>query len=189
MPPLPLDLQDVIDQIDRADRAADTLASSVTDAQFHWQPNGGRGWSIAQCLEHLSKINELYGNAVRTGVTLASERGWCRQDPLRLGVFGRLFVNGQEPPVKRRFRAPGNVQPASSSPRDEVLRSYHDAHAKFRTLVADCAEIDVNRATFKNPFVSALRVRVGTGLRVIPAHDRRHLWQAEQVKGATGFPR
>jgi hypothetical protein len=31
-------------------------------------------------------------------------------------------------------------------------------------------------------------VRVATGLRVIVAHNRRHLWQAEQVKKHPQFP-
>jgi hypothetical protein len=33
-----------------------------------------------------------------------------------------------------------------------------------------------------------VRFSIATGLFVIAAHDRRHLWQAEQVKQAPGFP-
>jgi hypothetical protein len=40
----------------------------------------------------------------------------------------------------------------------------------------------VNGATFTNPFIKFVRVSVATGLNVIAAHDRRHLWQAEQVE-------
>ncbi|MEX2663206.1 MAG: hypothetical protein WD227_14850 [Vicinamibacterales bacterium] len=39
----------------------------------------------------------------------------------------------------------------------------------------------MNRATFQNPFIPVIRMRVSTGLHVVAAHDRRHLWQAEQV--------
>ena len=56
-------------------------------------------------------------------------------------------------------------------------------------LISDSADLDVNRATFKNPFLSVIKVRVGTALRLIAAHDRRHLWQADQVKKAPDFPR
>ncbi len=41
--------------------------------------------------------------------------------------------------------------------------------------------MDLNRIRFKNPFVHLLSFTVGTGLLIILAHDRRHLWQAEQV--------
>jgi hypothetical protein len=32
-------------------------------------------------------------------------------------------------------------------------------------------------------------MRAGTGLRIIIAHERRHVWQAWGVREATGFPR
>jgi hypothetical protein len=41
---------------------------------------------------------------------------------------------------------------------------------------------------FKNPFVPLLRFTIGTGLLVINAHDRRHLWP-ERVEDAPGFPK
>jgi hypothetical protein len=55
-------------------------------------------------------------------------------------------------------------------------------------LIRDAAEIDLTRATFQNPFIPIVRMRVATGLAILPAHDRRHLWQAEQVQLAPGYP-
>jgi hypothetical protein len=185
---LPDDLQDVLQQIDAADRAADDMVSGLTDEQLHWQPDAGRAWSIAQCLEHLGKINRLYGDAVWTGVELARSRGWTRTGPIAPSIFGRWFIGSMEPPVRRKLRAPSQAQPGSTTPRDQILRRYHDAHESIRRLIAESADLDVNRATFRNPFISLVRVRVGTALLVIAAHDRRHLWQAEQVRRAPGFP-
>jgi hypothetical protein len=188
MAALPPDLQDVLDQITQADHAGTVLAAGVMDAQFHWQPRDGRGWSIAQCLEHLATMNELYGGCVRRGVELARSKGWRRTGPIASTFFGRRFIASQEPPVTRRLTAPSKTQPGSSRTREEILQLYHDAHRKLRDTITDCADIDVNRATFQNPFLPLIKVRVGTGLRIIAAHDRRHVWQAEQVKKATGYP-
>ncbi len=185
---LPADLQDVIDQIDAADRAADVLNTGLSDRQFHWQPDGGRKWSIAQCLEHLTAINTLYAGGMRGAVEEARRQGWARRGPLAPGPFGRFFIRSQEPPVKRRLRTPGKVSPASGAARDEVLRRYHAVHDTLRQLAREAAAIDANRATFANPFLKLLRVKVATGLQLLPAHDRRHLWQAEQVKALPDFP-
>ena len=189
MAQLPDDLQDVLNQIDAADRAADALVEGVSDAQFHWQPNEGRSWSISQCLEHLGNMNVLYGGTTRTGVELARSKGWRRTGPIKSNVFGRWFIASQEPPVKRRLRSPAGALPKSTKSRAEVLALYHDAHEQIRDMIHACADLDVNRATFTNPFISIIKVRVGTALRIMAAHDRRHLWQAEQVKKAPGFPR
>jgi hypothetical protein len=34
-----------------------------------------------------------------------------------------------------------------------------------------------------------VRMRLATALQIIPAHDRRHLWQARQVLARPEFPR
>jgi DinB superfamily len=185
---LPDDLQDVLNQIDAADRAADDIVQGLRDTQFHWQPDDGRAWSIAQCLEHLANMNVLYGGAARTAVDHATSQGWRRTGPIASSKAGRWFIASQEPPVKRKLRSPSSVVPQSTKSRAEVMAHYHDAHARIRQLIHDCADVDVNRATFQNPFLSLIKVRVGTALRIIASHDRRHLWQADQVKRAAGFP-
>jgi hypothetical protein len=37
---------------------------------------------------------------------------------------------------------------------------------------------------FKNPFIHGVRFSLATGLYVIAAHERRHLWQAWRVREA-----
>ena len=186
---LPADLQQILHDIDAADGTAERLAASCTDEQFYWRPRNGAGWSIAQCLDHLATINAFYVKAIQTGVDDAKARGWKRHGPLKPGIFGALFINSLEPPVKRRQRAPRGMQPALSKDRHQVLSDYRAAHDSIRRLIADAADIDVNRARYRNPFLKVVNFRVSTGLRVITAHDRRHLWQADQVREAAGFPR
>jgi hypothetical protein len=186
---LPPDLQKILDDLDGADAAADALAADLTDEQFRWQPDEGRRWSVGQCLEHLAKSNATYGVAMRDAVEEAKRRGWSRRGPLAPGFFGRQFIASLEPPVKRRTRAPGKILPQSQLTRAEIMRRYHDAHEQVREIVQASASIDANRSTFKNPFLGLIRVKVATGLRVITAHDRRHLWQAQQVIRRPDFPR
>jgi hypothetical protein len=62
-----------------------------------------------------------------------------------------------------------------------IMQAYRDAHEHIRRLIEAAADIDANRATFRNPFIRIVNVRVATGFQVISAHDRRHLWQADNV--------
>ena len=185
---LPADLQRLLEEIEDADQAGDVIASKLSDEQFNWQPDGGRGWSVAQCLEHLAAINVVYGDAIVTGIERARRNGWRRSGPLTPGFFGRKFIASQEPPVKRRVSAPGKVRPGSRLPRTEILRRYHEAHDRVKQAIREAAPIDANRATFANPFLGVVRVKVATGLLVVAAHDRRHLWQAEQILRRPDFP-
>ena len=181
---LPPDLQRLADDLEAADRTAEALAARLPGDEFFWQPDEGRRWSVALCLDHLAVANAVYGGAVAAGLQHAKERGWTRRGPARPGFFGRLFVWSLEPPVTSRTGAPAAIKPRPARSRDEILAAFHQAHDALRSLIREAAEVDVNRATFPNPFIPLIKVRVSTGLHVVAAHDRRHLWQAEQVEQA-----
>lgn len=184
MATLPPDLQRYYDDMDAADAAAEALAARVSDDQFFWQPDGGRRWSIALCLDHLAVTNAIYGGAIRDAVDRARAAGSTRTGPCAPGFFGRRFIASLEPPVKRRSSAPGKIKPRPATDRAGILQAFRAAHDDLRQCITDAAAIDVNRATFPNPLFGLVRVKVSTALGVIAAHDRRHLWQAEQVERA-----
>ncbi len=87
--------------------------------------------------------------------------------------------------------------PSSTRPEDrprhkaEVWPEFVRFHSHVRAAIASMADVDLNAATFPNPFVPGglVRMRVGTALRVVAAHERRHLWQAWRVREAEAFPR
>ena len=186
---LPQDVQRVIDQLDEADRHADALVANLSDAQFHWQPDGGRRWSVAQCLEHLAVGAEVYLAGMRGAVDRAKEERSVRRGPLAPGFFGRQFANSLEPPVRFRGRAPTAIVPSSTLSRAEILSRFHGSHAALKAMAREAATIDANRATFQNPFLKMVRMKLSSAFQVINAHDRRHLWQAEQVIARPDFPR
>jgi hypothetical protein len=181
MSTLPTDLQPFWDDLESADQRALDLSGSLTDEEFFWQPDGGRRWSVALCLDHLAVANAVYGASIAHALDVARSRGWTRQGPGRPGFFGRKFAESLEPPATRRTRAPGKIRPMAARGREEILKEYRTAHDRIRDLLRAASTADTNRATFRNPFIGFVRVKVATGFLVISAHDRRHLWQAEQV--------
>jgi hypothetical protein len=186
--PLRHDLQQVLDELDAVDRAVDMLVAPLSDAQFFWQPDEGRSWSIAQCLEHLAVGNTIYGDGIAAGLEAARARGRTGGGPIAPSLIGRLFINSMEPPVKRRRRAPAKILPPPNRTREDIMRSFREAHGRIRDQIHAAAGIDVNGATFTNPFIRVVRMRVGTAFRVIAAHDRRHVWQAQNVRRRPDFP-
>ena len=184
MPTLPDDVQKLIEDMNAADRVAEELSAGLSDEDFFWRPDGGKRWSVALCLDHLAVANDIYGRAIETGIADARARGWQRKGPMAPGFFGRKFAESLEPPAKRRTRAPGKIKPQDARGRTEILTAYRAAHDRVRELLVEAATLDANRATFQNPFIGIVRMKVSSGFHVIAAHDRRHLWQAQQVVAA-----
>ena len=185
---LPEDIQSVLNDLTATAAAAERLSTATTDAQFEWQPSGGRSWSIGQCLDHLAIVASLYTKAIRPAVDAARTGGSRRNGPLSPGPFGAWFIRSQEPPPRRRFRAPAKIGPHPTISRTDVMERYREAHRNLRRLVEDSALIDANATTFANPFVRAIRMRVATGLLVLASHERRHIWQAKRIPQSEGYP-
>ena len=54
----------------------------------------------------------------------------------------------------------------------------------MRAFLRRYADIDLAAVRFPNPFVRRVQFSLATGLHVVAAHERRHLWQAWRVRRA-----
>lgn len=187
----PADLQAILNELDRTDAEARQLVSTLTEAQLNWQPGGGTGWSVAQCLDHLARSTALYAPALLEAVRKAKAKASSRRagTPIQPPWLGRWFIRDLEPPPKRKFKSPKKARPATQQLNSaNVLKAFLAAHDQVRTVIEEARELDLNRIRFRNPFLRFLPWTIGTGLLILGAHDRRHLWQAEQVLKAMQEP-
>lgn len=180
---LPDDLQSVLNELDRIDEEARQLVTSLTEAQLNWH-SSPTAWSVAQCLAHLGQMNSVLTVALRTAVRQADKNSVMPRKPIQPGWFGRWFIGQMEAPPRRKMKAPRQGIPEPHKSGEEILRAFIAAHDELRSLIHEAQELDLNRIHFRNPFIWLLRYSVGTALLVIGAHDRRHLWQANQVRAA-----
>jgi hypothetical protein len=189
--PYPEDLQAILNELDRTDAEARNLVSKLTEAQLNWQPGGGTGWSVAQCLDHLTQSTVLYTPALQASVRKAKAKAFLEhtRKPIQPPWLGRWFIRDLEPPPKRKFKSPKKARPATQQLNSaNVLKAFLAAHDQVRAVIEEARELDLNRIRFRNPFLRFLPWTVGTGLLILGAHDRRHLWQAQQVLKAMQEP-
>ncbi len=184
---LPPDLKAVLNDLEKSDLEACRIANALSDVQFNWRPSE-RAWSIAQCLDHLGRANTIYAVALQEAVRKARFAPLRRNGPIRPAWFSRLFIWSLEPPPRIRMRAPKKIVPGASYKGEDVLQMFLRSQEDVRSVLQESADLDLNCIRFRNPFIGFLRFTVGAGLLIVAAHDRRHLWQAEQVRRAACFP-
>lgn len=185
--PLPEDLQALRAKLEASDREAHALLHDLNEEQLNWRPDE-RSWSVAQCLDHLNVANRAYLAPMLGAVERARRAGDVQLAPIRPGFLGRWFVSTLEPPPKRRLPAPGKIVPALRKGRAELTEEWRLVQTELTAVLREGAGIDLNAARFVNPLLPLIRFSVGTGFLIIDAHERRHLWQAEQVRRKPGFP-
>jgi hypothetical protein len=176
----------LIGEVNDADQFAQRLVAGLTIKQLNWQPGPG-AWSVGQCLEHLALANNAYLAPISDA--LAGQPRHVVEE-IRPGWCARWFISSAiEPsPRTRRVSAPKSIVPGSSGVDLAVLDRFVEGNRMFRDLIRRASDYDVNSIRFRNPFFPLLRFTVGSGLRIVAGHERRHLLQAERVKQAGGFP-
>lgn len=180
---LPTELRELLDQIDACEKEAVSLVADLDEESVNRRPPPGTAWSVAQCLDHLTVMNGFYLRDVKAHVDRARAAGIAPFAGLGPTPPGRWFVASMEPPPRFKMKARRQVMPHARFALADVLPSYIASLATYRELVHACAAVDVNRVVLPNPFFKQIRMRVSTMLLIIPAHDRRHVWQAGVVKG------
>src|SRR5688500_7209137 len=99
------------------------------------------------------------------------------------GMMGGWFVRSLDAPVKPRFKmkAPAKIVPRESPALADAAAQFFAIQNQVRVFLRKYADIDLAGVRFPNPFIRGVRFSLATGLHVIAAHDRRHVWQAWNV--------
>src|SRR5687768_14471156 len=126
-----------------ADRVMARIADDLT---FSWQPNDGRGWSVGQCLDHLSQTNRLYMASIRDALANAPRGEKPATAPIVSSWFGRRFAQSMEP-GSMKMKAPKKVVPRSATSRQQVWTEFARGLDELEAIIRDAERIDLNRAT------------------------------------------
>jgi hypothetical protein len=180
---LPVDIQELEEALEAAERDARSVVAGLTEARGVWRADPG-SWSVAECLDHLATANRVYLRAMQPAAARAHAEGRQRRRPAQPGLIGGWFVQYLEPPVKTllKSKAPRKIRPRASPALNDAVTAFLASQDEVRTFLRTYAGIDLTGVRFPNPFIRGVRFSLATGLHVIAAHERRHLWQAWRVR-------
>lgn len=148
-----------------------------------------RGWSIAQCIDHLNTTARLYLPQLDEGIANAIRQGLYGEGPYKYGWFARMAVTMMEPPPRMRVKAPAAFQPPPGRTRREIMAAFRAYQVQYVDRLRQANGLDLARARVRSPAASWIFFPLGTGFAMMTAHERRHLWQARNVLESPGFPR
>ena len=170
---------------DAADRDARALIAGLSEDAGTWRA-APDSWSIAECLDHLATGNRVYLHAMQPAAERALTDGRRHRRPAMPGLFGGWFVRSLEPPVSSRFKlkSPTKIRPRRGPTLADAATQFLASQDEVRAFLQRYADIDLAGVSFPNPFIRGIRFSLATGLHVLAAHQRRHLWQAHNIRQA-----
>ncbi|HEY0080883.1 MAG TPA: DinB family protein [Pyrinomonadaceae bacterium] len=187
--PLVEELEDYRTQVEAIRKEARELLEGLNDRQFNWRQAEGR-WSIGECLAHLNLTGQVYLRTVDKGIKQARSEQLFSRGPYRHGLLGRWFLRATEPPVRRvKVKAPKVIAPLPEHLLAVVAPAFMSLQDAVLQRIREANGLDLGRARIKSPFLGLLRLSLGQSILAILAHERRHLWQARQVRNDPSFPK
>jgi hypothetical protein len=168
-------------------RDVETLMAGLSREQFNWQPDGGRRWSIAQNVDHLTRANCEYVGPLDRAISRSPGR--AERVPGVPNWFGAWFIGQLEPPVKMKMKAPSALIPNLDLDPVAARQALDDSIDAVKAALDRAWAIELNRTRFANPFLKGLPAfNVAAGFLIVLAHMRRHVAQATAVRSRADFP-
>jgi DinB family protein len=176
-----LDCDHYAQELKDARLRAEALVSGLTPAQLTKRPHPGK-WSIAECIVHLNVTAAVVQSLMEKAIARGKRDNTLGTGPFDIGPKGRLLVWFAEPPPKIRIPAPRNIRPpARIDDPLKLLPQFLKAQDEWERLIKEAAGLHQDKLKIA-PLLSPFRARLSAAVPWMLAHQRRHLWQAENVK-------
>jgi hypothetical protein len=190
--PLDAEIAMLVTEIDANLSHAESITHGLTREQFAWRLEPGR-WSIGECFAHMNITNKVALPAIEEGISQGRAGGKTGQGPFQYGFVTRKFIASQEPPMKQKFKAPKVFLPPADVDPDATMAEYRRISGELKRLSREADGLHLARVKITLPALpvvlrAVVRMPLGGQLLLTTTHDRRHLWQAEQLRNHPGFP-
>ena len=178
-PPVHAELQAVIDEFESALVRLRALRDNVPASQWVSRPEPER-WSIGECVAHLNLTSTAFLPLMRTGLDEARRSGHAASARYRRDVLGWLLWRSMGPPVKRKFKTTAPFVPRSDRTSADLVSEFERLQGEQLVLARAADGLPIDRVKIASPFNPRLRYNLFSALSILPRHQHRHLWQAEQ---------
>lgn len=170
-------LASLLKQIQQATRDAGKLIQHRSVAELTASPQAG-SWSVAECLDHLARTTNIFLPVIASAIAQAPELTDGRR--LRTGALARVFIRNLEPPYMLHFKVLAPLVPQQQD-FQAAWNSFTESQLKLAETLRCAAGLAIDRVKIKSPVYARIRYNAFGALRMLVAHERRHLWQMEQI--------
>lgn len=171
-------VDDVENELEAASQRARALIEKTDARLFTIRPGTGR-WSVAECLAHLTLTSESFVPILHEAIVRARATPAAR--PPRMDLVGRLLRWFLEPPIRKRVETSSPFVPRSIRARAEALADFTNRQHEILELLRSARGVDLGSAKVVSPFDTRVKYNLFSAFAILAAHQRRHLWQAEQT--------
>jgi len=167
------------------DDARDAFGN-LTGDQLNWKPSE-KGWSVAQCLNHLILTNEQFYPEMDKLASGTRKNSFFENYSPFTGFFGRFLIKAVTEGSKPASAPSKKIVPPSDLPADIVDRYCAHQEEMIEKLKLT-GGTDWEKTIVTSPFMPIMTYSLADANKVLVEHSKRHINQAKRVTQADGFP-
>lgn len=176
-------LQAIADEFRTAGERLRSIASEVPEQWWTRRADPDR-WSVAECVAHLNLTAAAYlpllDDALERAQSLrARPTRSYRRDPV-----GWLLWRMMGPPVRVKTKTSAQFMPANVRSVAGLIQEFERLQQELLRRIERAEGLPLTRVRVASPFNEKVKYNLYSCFSILPRHEHRHLWQAEQVAKA-----
>jgi DinB family protein len=170
-------LASLLEQFQCTTRAAKklVLGRSASELTMRLVPES---WSTAECLDHLARTTGSFLPAISTAVATAPKLTTKR--PLRTGTMASLLIRNLEPPYRLRYKVIPQLAPQETD-FEAAWSAFDESQSRLSETLCSAAGLAIDKVNVPCPVCAHITYNAYGAFRMLAAHQRRHLWQVQQI--------
>lgn len=173
-------LQSISDEFHSATARLHALVAAVPAEQWPVRRDPAR-WSVAECVVHLNLTGAAYEAILAEAFSRLPRSPAPFAGRYRRDLLGWLLWRTMAPPVKSRYQTIPRFIPESAAPVPRLVAEFERFQAMQLGFLAQADGLPLTKTKVTSPFSANVRYNLYSCFSILPAHQHRHLWQAEQV--------
>ena len=143
-----------------------------------WTAPARGGWAVGQCIAHLTRTSQEWAPKLEDALADAP----AGLPPYKPTLIGRLLKWFIEPPYRMKFKAAPTFTPRERQVTGpELIGEFLGAQQEVQRALQLANGKAIDRIVRPSPVDARVKYDLYSAFRIIAAHQRRHLWQAERI--------
>jgi hypothetical protein len=138
-------------------------------------------WSVAECIDHVALTSRTFCPEMSAAIATAPKLSPYRE--LRTSRLAQLLIRALEPPYRLRHKVLACLVPQTH----DFLPAWSgflDSQSQLADLIHCSTGLAIDQVRIKSPACTQATYSVYGALRILAAHQRRHIWQIERILNA-----
>jgi hypothetical protein len=173
-------LEAIVEELQSASERLSRLAGEWTEEEWSRRPAEG-SWSVAECVAHLNLTSRAYRPILGEGLEQARAKGGGAPRRFRKGIMGWLIWKTAGPKGPVRTKTAAHFVPTAGASRAELLSEFEELQVEQIERVREADGLAIHEVQVVSPFDPRGKYSLYEALAILPAHQHRHLGQAERA--------